>query len=87
MFLFQRPVVLTDTSLVEPALKWSLDYLREHIGNGSFAVYESANHKFKYFDDKKISNHSDFRPPMKREEMKFSEFCERLKVPQSERKR
>jgi len=83
----QQPVILTDTHLIEPALGWSLDYLKENIGNGLFAVYESSNHLFKYFDDKKLSSHSDFKPQMKRLEMTFTEFCDRLKVPQNDRKR
>jgi len=83
----QQPVVLTDTDLVTSALKWSLDYLRTNIGDATFSVYESRTHLFKYFDDKKQPAHPDFKPQMKRLEMTFGEFCDRLKVPQRERRR
>jgi len=83
----QQPMVLTDTDLVTSATKWTLDYLRANIGDGTFLVYESRTHSFKYFDDKKQPAHPDFKPQMKRLDMTFGEFCDRLKVPQRERRR
>lgn len=71
-----EPVVLTDTDLVTSALHWSTDYLKENLGDGNFSVYESDNHLFKYFDEKKLSSVKDFTPPMRRREMKFGEFCD-----------
>ncbi|GAB0192269.1 hypoxia-inducible factor 1-alpha inhibitor [Grus japonensis] len=47
----EEPVVLTDTNLVYPALKWDLDYLQENIGNGDFSVYSASTHKFLYYDE------------------------------------
>lgn len=73
------PVVLTDTNLIGPALQWNLDFLQEHIGDGNFSVYESENHLFKYFDEKKCALHPDFKPPIARRELKFSEFVSRLR--------
>lgn len=53
------------------------------MGNGDFTVYVSRNHKFKYFDDKKIGNGKDnridFTPPTKRVDMKLPEFMKRLR--------
>jgi len=80
-------MVLTDTNLVTSAFKWTLDYLRSNIGDGSFSVYESRTHFFKYFDDKKQPAHPDFKPQMKRLDMTFGEFCDRLKISQRERRR
>lgn len=75
---FQEPVVLTDTNLVYPALKWDIAYLRENIGNGDFSVYISENHKFLYYDEKKMCNFENFVPKSQRMEMKFSEFVDKM---------
>lgn len=76
--LTQEPVVLTDTNLVYPALKWDLEYLQENIGNGDFSVYSASTHKFLYYDEKKMANFQNFKPRSNREEMKFQEFVEKL---------
>lgn len=79
MFVFwQEPVVLTDTNLVYPALKWDIPYLLENIGNGDFSVYMSENHKFLYYDEKKMPNFENFVPKSQRMEMKFSEFVDKM---------
>ena len=75
---FQEPVVLTDTNLVYPALKWDIAYLQENIGNGDFSVYTAENHKFLYYDEKKMSNFENFVPKSQRMEMKFSEFVDKM---------
>lgn len=75
---FQEPVVLTDTNLVYPALKWDIEYLQENIGNGDFSVYIAENHKFLYYDEKKMANFKNFVPTSRRMEMKFSEFVEKM---------
>ncbi|XP_067242517.1 hypoxia-inducible factor 1-alpha inhibitor isoform X3 [Chanodichthys erythropterus] len=74
----EEPVVLTDTSLVYPALKWDIPYLQENIGNGDFSVYMAENHKFLYYDEKKMANFKDFVPKSRRIEMKFSEFVDNM---------
>eukprot|EP00069_Balaena_mysticetus_P013177 bmy_21980T0 len=74
----EEPVVLTDTNLVYPALKWDLEYLQENIGNGDFSVYSASTHKFLYYDEKKMANFQNFKPRSNREEMKFHEFVEKL---------
>ncbi|KAM9197300.1 hypoxia-inducible factor 1-alpha inhibitor isoform 2-T2 [Dugong dugon] len=74
----EEPVVLTDTNLVYPALKWDLEYLQENIGNGDFSVYSASTHKFLYYDEKKMTNFQNFKPRSNREEMKFHEFVEKL---------
>lgn len=70
--------MLTDTNLVYPALKWDISYLQENIGNGDFSVYISENHRFLYYDEKKMSNFENFVPKSRRIEMKFSEFVEKM---------
>lgn len=77
-FCFQEPVVLTDTNLVYPALKWDIPYLMENIGNGDFSVYTAEKHKFLYYDEKKMANFENFVPKSRRMEMKFSEFVEKM---------
>lgn len=75
----EEPVVLTDTNLVYPALKWDVNYLQEHIGNGDFSVYLAQNHRFLYYDEKKMPNCEHFVPKSQRLEMKFSEFVDKMK--------
>ncbi|XP_034040551.1 hypoxia-inducible factor 1-alpha inhibitor [Thalassophryne amazonica] len=74
----EEPVVLTDTNLVYPALKWDIAYLQENIGNGDFSVYVAENHKFLYFDEKKMANFKNFIPKSQRMEMKFCEFVDKM---------
>ncbi|XP_070610000.1 hypoxia-inducible factor 1-alpha inhibitor [Erythrolamprus reginae] len=74
----EEPVVLTDTNLVYPALKWDLDYLQENIGSGDFSVYRATTHKFLYYDEKKMANVKNFKPKSSREEMKFKDFMAQL---------
>ena len=83
----QQPFVITDTNLAGPALRWNLDYLKDNIGDGNFSVYQSDNHLFKYFDDKKAHVVDNFVPPTKRLDMKFKEFCELVKAPNRKGKR
>ncbi|XP_073452690.1 hypoxia-inducible factor 1-alpha inhibitor [Aquarana catesbeiana] len=75
----EEPVVLTETNLVHPALKWDLDYLKDNIGNGDFSVYSANGHKFLYYDEKKMVNFKTFKPKSVRQEMKFPEFVEKLR--------
>lgn len=77
-------MVLTDTNLVYPALKWDIPYLLENIGNGDFSVYSSENHKFLYYDEKKMCNFMDFVPKSRRMEMKFSEFVDTMQKREEE---
>lgn len=77
-------MVLTDTNLVYPALKWDIPYLLENIGNGDFSVYSSENHKFLYYDEKKMCNFTDFVPKSRRMEMKFSEFVDTMQKREEE---
>lgn len=69
---------MTDTNLVFPALKWDISYLKENIGNGDFSVYAAENHKFLYYDEKKMANFENFVPKSHRTEMKFSQFVEKM---------
>lgn len=81
----QQPVLITDSNLVKPAVeKWTLEYLEKNLGKASHTVFVSRNHKFKYFDDKKIRTKGnlrgvEFNPPTKRTEMKVTEFMKKLK--------
>jgi hypoxia-inducible factor 1-alpha inhibitor (HIF hydroxylase) len=67
---------------VASAERWDLDYLEQNLGNGDFSVFLSRNHKFKYFDDKKISpsdSRLDFTPPTRRVDMKLPDFIRKLR--------
>lgn len=77
-------MLITDSNLVKEAVdKWTLQYLEKNLGSSGHTVFLSRNHKFKYFDDKKILSKSnsrgiEFTPPTKRVEMKVSEFIKKL---------
>lgn len=77
-------MVLTDTNLVYPALQWDIPYLQENIGNGDFSVYIAENHKFLYYDEKKMANFENFVPKSRRIDMKFSDFVEKMHKTQEE---
>lgn len=56
------------------------------MGHGHYTVFVSRNHKFKYYDEKKISkpgeqanNGIDFTPSMKKCDMKLPDFMKKLK--------
>ena len=79
--MFQVPIIFTDANLVSPAVaKWNLDYLAANLGEANYSVYESKDHKFKYFDEKKAKVHKEFVNPMKRTEMKFQEFVKKIRA-------
>lgn len=61
-----------------PALKWDIAYLQENIGIGDFSVYTAENHKFLYYDEKKMANFKNFVPKSHRMEMKFLEFVDKM---------
>ncbi|XP_018575930.1 hypoxia-inducible factor 1-alpha inhibitor [Anoplophora glabripennis] len=79
------PVLISDSNIVKPAIdKWTLEYLERNLGHAGHTVYVSRNHKFKFFDDKKVLSRNnpkgvEFTPPTKRIEMKVSEFIKRLR--------
>ena len=75
---FQMPVILTGSGIVGTAMKWDLDYLKEHIGRGEFSVFASDNYKFIYYDEKRAQNWKNFVPPTLRLSMKFDEFYHRI---------
>ncbi len=74
----QQPVVITGSNLIAAASHWTLDYLEDNIGDADFSVYESGSHNFKYFDEKKSSAYANFKAPMKRLDLKFPEFVDRI---------
>lgn len=57
------------------------------MGNADYTVFASPNHKFKYYDEKKVANRNsntemtrgiEFTPPTKKLDMKLPEFIKRL---------
>lgn len=74
-----KPVVVLGSKLAKSAERWDLDYLERHMGDSDFTVFLSRNHKFKYYDDKKVTSSEDFKPPTKKLDMKLPEFIKRLK--------
>lgn len=69
-------------------MKWDIDYLEKYMGDGDYTVFVSKNHKFKYFDDKKLNyvnskgqvSEIEFTPPTKKIDIKLPEFIKRLKT-------
>ncbi|EEB16154.1 Hypoxia-inducible factor 1 alpha inhibitor, putative [Pediculus humanus corporis] len=84
LILQNKPVVILGSDLVKSTEKWDLEYLEKNMGDSDFTVFQSRNHLFKFFDDKKVnqllSNYKmEFTPPTKRIDIKLSEFCQRLR--------
>ncbi|KAJ8973766.1 hypothetical protein NQ317_017568 [Molorchus minor] len=58
--------------LLKPAKeKWTLEYLEKNLGSSGHTVYLSRNHKFKFYDDKKVLSRNnpkgiEFTPPTKK---------------------
>ncbi|KAG1659181.1 Hypoxia-inducible factor 1-alpha inhibitor [Nymphon striatum] len=76
-----KPVVIEGTHLVSSALKWDIPHLKKNIGNDNFTVFSSNNHKFRYYDGAKIDNVEEkFSPPYCKNQMKFSEFAEKIRT-------
>ncbi|CAG9854482.1 unnamed protein product [Phyllotreta striolata] len=79
-----QPVLITGSNLVKSAVdKWTLDYLEKNLDKSNHTVFVSRNHKFKYFDEKKIYSKTspkgvEFSPPTKRVEMKVADFAKKL---------
>lgn len=79
MIANEEPILLTNSGVISSALKWDLDYLKENLGSGSFSVYTSKSSKFMYYDDKRAKQWPNFIPPTQRIQMKFDEFCSRIR--------
>uniref|UniRef100_A0A0A9WJF7 Hypoxia-inducible factor 1-alpha inhibitor n=1 Tax=Lygus hesperus TaxID=30085 RepID=A0A0A9WJF7_LYGHE len=77
-----KPVIITDSGMVEPAFKWDLNYLSKHMANANCTVIVSKDHNFKYYDDKCVlaSVRAKFVPPTKKIAMKIGEFAKRIKT-------
>lgn len=73
-------MVIKNSGLVQPALKWDLDYLKENIGDGDNAVFLSDDGKFMYFDEKRCTNkYKQFKPPTTKVTVTFAEFYNMFK--------
>lgn len=70
--------------MVKSAEKWTFEYLEENMATSDCTVYQSRSHKFKFYDDKRATQLNtkykmDFTSPMKRVDIKISEFNSRVK--------
>ncbi|XP_005092336.1 hypoxia-inducible factor 1-alpha inhibitor [Aplysia californica] len=74
-----QPVILTGSNLVGSAYHWDMDYLCSNLGCGQYTVYTSSSGKFKYYDEKKMPENKDFKPPTSHTDMTFQEFAAKLK--------
>jgi len=43
----QLPVIISDSDIVTPALKWTLGYLQKYLGDNKYFVYVSKDDRFK----------------------------------------
>lgn len=66
-------MVITESDLVSPALKWDLDFLERHM-HGNHTVYHSKTPRFMYYDAKKLNDYPEFDAPMWSKEVTFAEF-------------
>lgn len=73
------PVVITDSKMVAPALKWTLGYLLKHLGGGKYFVYSSKDNRFKYFDYKRADVRKSYQKTTRRFLVTFPQFVSMLK--------
>jgi hypoxia-inducible factor 1-alpha inhibitor (HIF hydroxylase) len=65
--------------LIESAIKkWDLNYLKIHLKNSAYNVYRSKTKNFLYWDDKKVGDFKDFKPPTDLLQMNFNEFVDKI---------
>ena len=60
------------------ANNWDIDYLTAKMP-GNYTVILSDDHRFMYYDEKKLETFPDFTPTTRRVQMKFSEFAEKVR--------
>lgn len=65
--------------MVGSAHHWDLGYLCSNLGSGQYTVYTSSDGKFKYYDDKKLPQNTNFKPPTSHTDMTFQDFATKLK--------
>ncbi|EGD72167.1 hypothetical protein PTSG_00189 [Salpingoeca rosetta] len=71
----QRPIVITDSKLVESARHWDLEYMEKHMGDCKFTVYESKERVFMFSDEEKNLGNYKFTPTATKRSMTFQEFA------------
>lgn len=77
----KRPVVIKGSGISDAALKWNIDYLRTHLGNGKQTVWTSKTNRFKFWNEtiaKQIEDKIPFVPPTKQIDMSIGEFVNRI---------
>ena len=71
----QTPVVLEGCSFHKPALKWTLEFLRENLQDQDHTMFISPNHKFLYFNEELLEGKfENWRPPTERIHGYFKDF-------------
>lgn len=71
------PVVLENCTFHKPAMKWTINYLKENLKDKDHTAYFSKDRIFLYFDDDRIKGaFKEWHPPTKRMLMYFTNFSE-----------
>lgn len=78
LIMLNKPVVITETKLVESAKNWNLQYLEENMGQGKNFVFCSETRRFKYHDEKRLQQWPNFKRPTTRYSVTFTEFITML---------
>jgi hypoxia-inducible factor 1-alpha inhibitor (HIF hydroxylase) len=76
----KHPVVLTGSGLVDSSVsRWTLEYLREHVGDAvTFDVYASAGN-FLYSNEEKNAGGYDFESNVRKYTSTFGNFVDEIK--------
>lgn len=71
------PVVLENCTFHKPAMKWTVNYLKENLKDEDHTAYFSKDRIFLYYDDDRIKGaFKEWHPPTKRMLMYFTNFSE-----------
>lgn len=71
----QRPVVITESSVIKPSLMWSPQYLNKFLSpEAQFTVFQSKTGSFRYWDESKNTGRYVFMPPTTSSRMSYQEF-------------
>ncbi len=78
--MFQKPVIISGSKLVEPALKWDFDYLVENLGSLPNSVLFSNDEWFMYHDENRCcGKYAGFTAPTAKRNIPFSEISTLIK--------
>lgn len=74
------PVVLEQCTFQKPALKWTIEYLKENLKDEDHTAYFSQTRQFLYYDDDHMKGtYKEWKPPITKKFLYFSNFTKLMK--------